>query len=238
MCPLHADVHTQRCALWPAGVIDCAVDQPECIYAQQYPGLKAVYRAVGSGSSSSSSSYLRSSSNGKNSRGGPSTLNSSRQQHRLWYVLDHTAILPEYIVTCTVPGTTPATVAPQAQACSSNIADCLESSGCKDALLRVCAQPLSKWLCLGGQQPGQQPGQQDPDAAAQALQARSAEVLAATALAPCPRLPYLTSLGLTVASGGKQVSTSGSWLEGLQQQHELHYSGTAQQEHHVRCNTD
>jgi hypothetical protein len=173
--------------------------QSGTFYADQYPGLQALYRNVGSASSHS----LLSPSGSKNGRSGASTSGTRNAQPRLWYVFDHTALLPEYIITYQLSTDAPdEAAAAHAQDCSSSSNArymYTDSSGCKDALLRLCAQPISRWLCNADQQA-------EVDLSSRDLQQHCTAALAAVTPAPCPRLPALTSLGLTVAAGGKQVT--------------------------------
>jgi hypothetical protein len=179
-------------------------EQSEKFHADQYPGLQALYRNVGSASSHSyCGSAVLSPCGSKTGRSGACTGGTSNPQPRLWYVFDHVALLPEYVITwqhCT--DAPDAAAAAHAQACSSSSssnAGYIDSSGCKDALLWLCAQPISRWLCHTDQQA-------DVDSGSRALQQRLTAALAAVTPALCPRLPHLTSLGLTVAAGGKQVT--------------------------------
>jgi hypothetical protein len=166
-------------------------DAAALITTQQYPGLQAVY-CVGTASSSAPSAHSLQSS--RSGRVTGSSSSSSSPQQRLWYVFDHTALLPEFIITCQRTDASAAGASMQ----SSGIPECVASSSCKDAVLRLCAQPLDKWLRLDGQQPC-------ASGDGQALQARCAAVLATSTPPPCLRLPHLTQLGLTVATGGQQV---------------------------------
>eukprot|EP00879_Flechtneria_rotunda_P020303 GHRR01021351.1.p1 GENE.GHRR01021351.1~~GHRR01021351.1.p1 ORF type:complete len:647 (+),score=280.15 GHRR01021351.1:1761-3701(+) len=108
---------------------------------QQYPGMTAVYRTAVAYSGS--------------------TVSQQRQvlpQHRVWYVFNPVAVLPEYLITFKYVVTAgQQTDTLSAAAAAANSLNDLAGSNSKqsDPLLRLCAQPLQHWLLMQQQPPSE-----------------------------------------------------------------------------------
>lgn len=158
---------------------------------QQHPGLQALYcniKAQKQGSDRPTASK-------------PATAN---QQHRVWYILDHTAVLPEYLVTWRYGNRDPGLAR---QAGTSPPASSSQGVG-KDPLWQLCAQPLDTWVATASQQQRQSPADTLQDKADQALMARCAAALAGCKPTPPPKLPYVARSTLGAFTGTNQVRES------------------------------
>lgn len=147
-------------------------------------------------------------------QGGASTATSSRcssfnrqgtshqQPPRTWHVFDHTALLPEYIVTWQYVSTPLAAAEPEPEAVALSAA--ADSSACRDPLLQLCARPLSRWLDISRQQ--QTEALVQTQQGTQALQERCAAALAAVSALPrAAQLKALTATALVEVAPGQQV---------------------------------
>jgi hypothetical protein len=166
-----------------------------------------------------------------------SSNGNSRQvlsQHRMWYMFEPAAVLPEYLVAFryTVSAGSPlaAAAAPSSNSLllpstshSNQVADSLVPTGSssgssmqQDPLLKLCAKPLQAWLAAAafGQLQQQQQQQHEigtaaavhPQPGVAELEQRCKSLLEeASAAAPRQQLAALTPSSLSAFVGGQQV---------------------------------